>query len=163
MFGHGKLERRLRAERPRPNDDFLQSLTARIDGERTPVRRPAVRLGLALAVAVVSLVAAGVTGGLSYAAGAVGHASGSLANTFRGSGSSSSSAASVNSGLISAASTQYTASGYYCFKTTHGNSYKEIFVSNQSDFDLQTGKGYEALRYDAGQNMQSTCNNGHFH
>jgi hypothetical protein len=161
VFRHSRLERRLRAERPHPSDDFLRSLTTRIEPERAPAPRPALRLGLAVGVAVGSLVAAGATGGLSYAAGAIGHASDSLAHTINGSGSSNSSSASFNAGLVSAASTQYTASGYYCFKTTHGNSYKEIFISNQSDFDFYTNQGYVAERYDASQNMQSTCNFGH--
>lgn len=134
MLGRDKLERRLRAERPRPDDEFLRSLTGRIDEDRTTARRPSSRVGLALAVAMVSLVAAGATGGLTYAADAVGHASTSLAHTLKsatGSDPSTSSSASVNSSLASAASTQSSAAGYYCFKTTNGNSYREIYISYQ--------------------------------
>jgi hypothetical protein len=112
-----------------------------------------------LAVAVGALVAAGETGGLTYAGDAVGHASKSVAHSLNSSGSSS----SDGSGLVSAASTEYTASGYYCFKTTMGNSYREEFISSQSDFDSFTGQGWVAVRYDDGQNLHNTCNYGHIH
>lgn len=168
MFGHGKLERRLRAERPRADDDFVRKLAGRVDEEATPVRRrPSPRLGLALAVAVGSLVAAGMTGGLSYAADAVGHASSSVSHTLKsaaGSGSATTSSVSVNSSLVSAAGAQYSAAGYYCFKNPGGNqAYTEAYISSQGDYDSKVSQGYVAVRYDDGQNLPDTCNNGHFH
>lgn len=169
MFGRSRLERRLRAERPVPAEDFVRHLTATIAEESAPIRRrPSVRLGLAAVVAVCSLVAAGVTGGLGYGASAVSHASTSLAHTLASPVSSAShatstsSSSSINSSLVAATNTQYTTAGYYCFRTApRGNNYKEIYISSQTDYLSYTGKGYVALRYDASEYLQSTCNYGH--
>jgi hypothetical protein len=164
MFGQGRLERRLRAERPEPEKNFLRQLTAQIEAERAPVpHRPSARIGLAIAVAAGSLVAAGLTGGLSYAAAAVGNASTSVAHTLNGSSSPTSS--SLNSNVVSAAGTEYSAAGYYCFKNPGNNqAYTETYISSSSDFASYTSQGYVAERYDDGNSHGSdTCNYGHFH
>lgn len=68
------LERELRAQRPEPRAEFMQSLESRLDGKA--YRRPArsFRLGLAAALTVGMLVALASFGGLSYAATGVSHA-----------------------------------------------------------------------------------------
>ncbi len=68
-----KLERELRAQRPEPRAEFMQSIESRIVGKA--YRRPArLRLGLAAALTVGMLVALASFGGLSYAATGVSHA-----------------------------------------------------------------------------------------
>ena len=69
-----KLERELRAQRPEPRAEFMQSLESRVVGKA--YRRPArsFRLGLAAALTVGMLVALASFGGLSYAATGVSHA-----------------------------------------------------------------------------------------
>jgi hypothetical protein len=69
-----KLERELRAQRPEPRAEFMQSIESRVNGKA--YRRPTgpLRLGLAAALTVGMLVALASFGGLSYAATGVSHA-----------------------------------------------------------------------------------------
>ena len=69
-----KLERELRAQRPEPRAEFMQSIESRVNGKA--YRRPtgSLRLGLAAALTVGMLVALASFGGLSYAATGVSHA-----------------------------------------------------------------------------------------
>jgi hypothetical protein len=70
---HGGLERELRAQRPEPRAEFVESLEATIRSR--PLRRApqAFRLGLAGAVTAGMLVSLAAFGGLGYAATGVKH------------------------------------------------------------------------------------------
>jgi len=157
MFRQRRLERLLRAKRPLPDDDFVRKLAARIEEDRAPANlRPSPRLGLALAVAVVALVAAGLTGGLSYAAGAVGHASSSVVHTVKStvhSGKSHpSTSGSLFSGGVSASSTEYTSAGFYCLAKVIGphppdHGTFELYISTPWELRLAERFGFVPIAY----------------
>ena len=69
-----RLERELRADRPEPRAEFMESLESKVAGKA--YHRPArpFRLGLAAALTVGMIVAVGAFGGFSYAATGVQHA-----------------------------------------------------------------------------------------
>lgn len=150
MFEDRKLERQLKARRPEPNDEFVRRLSAQIPAP-SPARS-GMRLAVALAVATATVIVAGATGGLGYAAGAVGGASSSVASTFRdlaGSNPRPATSSSFAANSVAAASTQYTATGYYCFKKTNRGTtiYKETYVSSDAEFQSQSNGGFTAVAY----------------
>jgi hypothetical protein len=65
------LERRLRAQRPRPRDGFVETLSAHVHEARTARRHRPARLAFAGALTFGLLVALASVGGLGYAANAV--------------------------------------------------------------------------------------------
>jgi hypothetical protein len=150
MFGGKRLERRLEAERPAPERDFLRRMKARIeeDSPRTWAR-PSLRLGFALVVAAGSLVVAGLAGGLGYAADAVTHASDSVGHTFKGVADPGpkhvSTSESIAPSSVSAATFQYTGPGYYCFNKK--KNFKLKYISTQHDFEAQSNGGFTAVAY----------------
>jgi hypothetical protein len=62
------LERRLRAQRPRPREAFVQDLSIHVRESRGIRRRRSVRIALAGALTLGMLAALGAVGGLGYAA-----------------------------------------------------------------------------------------------
>jgi hypothetical protein len=64
------LERRLRAQRPRPRDGFVEALSVHVREARTARRRRPVRVAFAGAVTFGLLAALASVGGLGYAANA---------------------------------------------------------------------------------------------
>jgi hypothetical protein len=144
-----QLEKRLRDEQPVPKKEFLSRMVSRTQTEHNPASgRIRFRVGLAVGVAALTAIAAGSFGALGYAAGAVSHASDSVAQTFQGLTDSSSSgpSASIAANSASAANEQYTATGYYCFRHD-AHTYNEEFVSSQSDFDADSANGNQAVAY----------------
>jgi hypothetical protein len=67
-----ELERRLRADRPQPRDEFLQSLAKRLRMADRP--RLALRVGLAAGLTAVFVIALASVGGLGQSAHAIGSA-----------------------------------------------------------------------------------------
>ena len=61
------LEARLREEKPRPSDELVRRISS--NARRSTVRR-APRLGLALVLSAVVVLAFSLTGGIGYAASA---------------------------------------------------------------------------------------------
>jgi hypothetical protein len=142
------LEKRLRDEQPAPRREFLSRMVARTQTDHRPASgRLRFRVGLAVGVATLTAIAAGSFGGLGYAAGAVSHASDSVAQTFQGLTDSSSSGASgsIAANSVSAADEQYTATGYYCFNKN--KTYKLQYISSQNDFNAQSNGGFTAVAY----------------
>jgi hypothetical protein len=64
------LERRLRAQRPRPRETFVHELSSRVRESRITRRRRSVQIALAGGLTLVMLAALGAVGGLGYAANA---------------------------------------------------------------------------------------------
>jgi hypothetical protein len=68
-FLHGShtagLESELVQQRPAPRDEFVAALARRIDGRQERSRKP--RIGAAIAMTGVALVALGASGGAGYA------------------------------------------------------------------------------------------------
>jgi len=152
MFERRRLERRLNAERPGPDEDLLRQWRARIDQDQYRVKSQSrFRLGVALAVAVASVVAAGMFGGLGYASDAVTGVSTSVGHTVGGvigvSASRPSTSGSIAPDFLSAASTEYGGSGYYCFeKKTRGTTIDHnYFISSPHDFAARSNSGFVAL------------------
>ena len=152
MFERRRLERRLNAERPGPDEDLLRQWCARIDEDQYRVKSQSrLRLGVALAVGVASVVAAGTFGGLGYASGAVTGASTSLGHTVGGvigvTPSHHGTSGSIAPDFLAAASTEYGGSGYYCFeKKTRGTTIDHnYFISSPHDFAAKSHGGFVAL------------------
>lgn len=76
----GRLERRLRDDRPVPPQDFLDEIVSRIEASRAPARPSASRLALAGLAAVVMLMVFAAFGGVGFAASGVSGAASSTAN-----------------------------------------------------------------------------------
>ena len=72
-----KLETRLRDERPQPRDELVGRISS--DARRSTPRR-APRLGLALAMSAVVVLAFSLTGGIGYAASAANNGTSALKN-----------------------------------------------------------------------------------
>jgi hypothetical protein len=64
------LERRLRAHRPRPREEFVDALSVHVRESRTARRTTPVRVAVAAALTLGMLAALGAVGGLGYAASA---------------------------------------------------------------------------------------------
>jgi hypothetical protein len=64
------LERRLRAHRPRPREEFVDALSVHVRESRAARRTTSVRVAVAAALTLGMLAALGAVGGLGYAAGA---------------------------------------------------------------------------------------------
>jgi hypothetical protein len=64
------LERELRAGRPQPRADFIKALADEVRSRPTPQRRPLGRVGLALALSGLIVVALASFGGVGYASSA---------------------------------------------------------------------------------------------
>jgi len=64
------LERRLRARRPRPREEFVNALSARVNESRPARRYGSARVAVAAALTLGMLAALGAVGGLGYAASA---------------------------------------------------------------------------------------------
>lgn len=146
MFGNRRVERRLRAERPAPEEAFARGLEARVrEGSRRSRTSPSIRLGVALAVALVCVIASGTTGGLGYAADAISQSSHSVAgaidHTFSSNLSLSSSSNSPNSDNVVAATAEYGGAGWYCFQHGNNGSYTKVDIASSSDFSKTVGNG----------------------
>ena len=128
MFEGRKLERRLRAERPKPGDAFVTRMTERVNEEHPSARgRARLRVGTALAVAVSAVGVAGATGGLGYAASAITNTSSSLTHAVSdavappdATSSPATTAPLQAASNVSAAADQYV--NYYCYRHGSGNS-----------------------------------------
>jgi hypothetical protein len=64
------LERRLRAHRPRPREEFVDALSVHVRESRAARRTTSLRVAVAAALTLGMLAALGAVGGLGYAAGA---------------------------------------------------------------------------------------------
>jgi hypothetical protein len=64
------LERRLRAHRPRPREEFVDALSVHVRESRAARRTASLRVAVAAALTLGMLAALGAVGGLGYAAGA---------------------------------------------------------------------------------------------
>jgi hypothetical protein len=64
------LERRLRTQRPRPREAFVEALSVQVRESRTNRRRRPARVAVAAALSLGMLAALGAVGGLGYAANA---------------------------------------------------------------------------------------------
>lgn len=69
-----RLEAELRASRPQPRVDFAQALTDEVRTRSAPERSPRGRVGLAIAISGLILVALASFGGIGYASSAASHA-----------------------------------------------------------------------------------------
>lgn len=69
-----RLEAELRASRPQPRVDFAQALTDEVRTCSAPERSPRGRVGLAIAISGLILVALASFGGIGYASSAASHA-----------------------------------------------------------------------------------------
>jgi hypothetical protein len=65
-----ELERRLRAQRPRPREAFVEALSIRVRESRGARRAAPARVAVAAALTLAMLAALGAVGGLGYAASA---------------------------------------------------------------------------------------------
>jgi hypothetical protein len=103
-----ELERRLRQERPQPNDDLVSRLAQRVTPE--PVRRRGWSLALAVSFTGILVVAFAATGGVGYAGSAVKGGTNAVTNLVTGDsnshkfGNSGKSGGSDNAGALAAPS-----------------------------------------------------------
>jgi hypothetical protein len=68
------LEKQLRAGRPQPRDEFAQALADEVASSRATTRSPLGRVGLALALTGLIVVALASFGGIGYASSSASHA-----------------------------------------------------------------------------------------
>ena len=77
-----RLERDLRASRPRPSDELVNRIEGRIRSERPARVRGSFRVAVPVALTAVMIGALAAVGGVSYAATSVGHAVTAVTHVF---------------------------------------------------------------------------------
>ena len=158
-------QQRLERERPTPDVELRAMLTQRIVESRPRVTAPSRRARIAAAAMAVSIgvVAAGITGGLSYAQGALTTAKDSVASSVERTFSADSPTTSSNpqSVIIASSISQYQGAGYYCTRLdgSGGNGgYSEQYISSQTQYNTVDAT-HEIHRYDGATPQPCNSNN----